>query len=47
MKTIRVAAAVIRRDNEILATARGYVNLKADGSSQEERSRKVKLHSKP
>ena len=30
MKIIRVVAAVIRRDNEIFATARGYGELKGE-----------------
>ncbi len=47
MKTVRVVAAVIRSEDKIFATARGSVNLRANGSFQEERSNLAKHHKKP
>ena len=43
MKTVRVAAAVIRDNNRIFATARGYGAFKGNGSSPVEKSKWEKL----
>ena len=47
MKTIRVVAAVIRSEDKIFSTARGYGEFKANGSFLEERSNLRKHHKKP
>ena len=47
MKTIRVAAAVIRDGEKIFATMRGYGDFKGRGSSPAEKLNPAKRRSKP
>lgn len=47
MKTVRVVAAVIRDNDKIFATQRGYGDLKGGWEFPGERLKKEKRHKKP